>query len=54
MYIGIPTADGGIIITTDAGTFTCFITPCQGKIASRASSRVVCPVKRRARPAPTA
>jgi hypothetical protein len=32
MYIGIPTADGGIVITTDAGTFTCFITPCQGKV----------------------
>jgi hypothetical protein len=32
MYIGVPSADGGIIITTDAGTFTCFITPCQGKL----------------------
>jgi len=32
MYVGVPTADGGIVIQTDAGAFTCFITPCQGKL----------------------
>jgi hypothetical protein len=30
--IGTPQADGGILIKNDAGTFLCFITPCQGHV----------------------
>ena len=31
-YVLPPPADGGIIIQTDGGTFTCYITPCQGHV----------------------
>jgi len=31
-FIGIPTADGGIVVHTDGGDVLCYITPCQGKL----------------------
>lgn len=31
-YVLPPPADGGIIVQTDGGTFTCYIAPCQGKV----------------------
>lgn len=31
-YVLPPPADGGIIIKTDGGTFTCYVTPCQGHV----------------------
>ena len=31
-YVLPPPADGGIVIQTDGGTFTCYIAPCQGKV----------------------
>lgn len=31
-YVLPPPADGGILIQNDGGTFTCFVTPCQGKV----------------------
>ena len=31
-YVLPPPADGGILIQTDGGTFTCYVAPCQGKV----------------------
>lgn len=32
-FVPFPDPDGGIVVTTpDGGTFTCFVTPCQGKV----------------------